>query len=279
MIRFVFALFIVLFLLSCGKEVEIKTSSEPRQVLSAFFSDLTDTLNLYISNSASLSGNESKGISTAEVCLFENGVKVFDFESKGDGFYRIAKGAFVFKEGKEYEITSKVNGLPDIFAKAIFVPEVKLDSLVYEKLSDRHSLIDMWFQDPDETNYYGFFMVQYFINSSISYTIEDQVSIQGVDYYDEIVSDALFNGQAIKSHLLVENFEQVDKLGTPGTKIKGIMMNTERIWYEYEQAAAYNVADPDDLFPVVSTTNLPTNVLGGYGIFALGNASIIEKFF
>ena len=277
--RFLPSLFIMLFLLSCGKEVNIKTTSEPRQALFAFFTDLTDTLNLYLANSAPLMGEESKGITTAEVSLFENGVKVFDFASKGDGFYQIAKDSFTFKEGSEYEITSKVTGLPDISAKAIFVPEVKLDSLAYEKLTDR-SLIDIWFQDPDEPNYYGFFMAQYFTDTIIGHTRFPEVSIQGIYYYDEIVSDSLFNGESVKSRILAEDrmYGAVD-IGAPGTKVKAIMLNTEQIWYKYEQAIEFNVAEPDEIFFIISTANLPTNVEGGYGIFGLGNASTIEKIF
>lgn len=265
-------LFLALLLVSCGKETELKLPShENRQVLSAFFFDEMDFLRLFISNSVSSTGSkESEGISDADVGLFHNNDKVLSFISEGDGFYSSPKGVLTFQVGEEYEIRSKVQGMPNISAKATLPAVVSLDSLFYS--ADLAKLI---FKDPVGDDYYGFFRVSFYVRDSLVAST-DYPSV-GPIRTGATVSDETFEGQLVSVVMPIVN--SIEKIGEPDTKVVARMVHVEKIWHLYEEAIGINEPDSDDFFGSYSTENVLSNVIGGYGFFGLGNEERIEKNF
>ncbi len=272
--KFIFAIVLFSFI-SCEKEAkEIKLpEAESRQILSAYFTDELDTLILYLANSVSTTGSvQSHGITDADVGLFVDGQKVLNFTSSANGFYTAIKDSFEFIVGQEYEIRSTVDGMPDISAKTTFLPEIKPDSIRFYD-----EFVDLWFQDLPGDDYYGFFDARFYVRDTLIQRSSE--SFIGVNVVWPSISDALFDGQYVKARIKVSRTHLLEEIGEPNTKITGTIIHIGKLWHEFESEKWYNTPDPTGIFDFYSTENLPSNVVGGYGIFGLGNAGTIIKNF
>ncbi len=269
----IFVLSFVIIFTSCEKEVrEIKMPKvENKQVLAAFFTDEQDTLRLYLSSFVSATAStQSKGIETADVGLYLNDTLLVKFESEGEGFYAALSDSLLFLVGRKYEIRSKAAGFPDIFAKATFLPEVRPDSLRFRVLDDRDGVVDLFYKDRQGDDYYGFFRAWFYEGDSL-------ISRDGASI--DLISDVLFDNQMTSARIEVANVKYLVNIGQPDTKIVGTLVHIEKVWYDYEQALEINSPIVDDFLDFHSTDNVPSNVVGGYGIFGLGNVGILEKKF
>ncbi len=281
-IKNIFLLVYITVFASCVKEVpEIKLPAfEHRQVLSAYFTDEMDSLRLYLAVSVPATGDEEEsGIEGADVGLFYHNEKVLSFESEGNGFYHAYVDTFEFVEGEEYAIRSKVNGFPDIVAKAKLPRPVKLDSIDVESYNDGTVRVKISFVDLIGQDYYGFFRAPFYFNDTLIDRGYPDFPRLGSSYVYKAVTDETFDGdRAVVSFFVIPNVGGVN-IWKPNTKVVGAIVNIPKIWYEYEQALEYNVPEPDDIFLIYSTENMPTNVDGGYGLFGLGNEERIEKYY
>lgn len=276
--KFLFVMFLGFLLGSCGKETNIVKfpAFESRQVLSAYFTDEMDSMRLYIANSVPAVGEEeSSVVANADVGLYYHDEKMLSFEPEGGGFYHVYRDTFRFVEGEEYEIRSRVDGLPDISAKAIFPMTIKLDSIDVKDYNNGGAWTKMFFKDPTEYNYYGYFKVRFYVNDSLIASA-DEARIGALAVW-KTISDVSFDGDFVTVDILADVHGV--KIWKPNTKVKGEFVHINRLWYEYDEAIWGNVPDPEDLLLLHSTENLPTNVEGGYGLFGLGNKEHIEKLF
>jgi len=269
-VKYLFCI-VLLFFMSCTKEIEIDTLEFERKiVVNSLF---TPNKPFEFRFSYTIHPNESLPTFTDSIhlWLYENESKILDTLFLSDTFI----SSYYPKNGCAYSLKIFVQGNDTVFASDTVPSQVCITAgskqlISIDKYQTRTYRTTITFSDPvDIINYYEMFFsgTQYDYENKIS----DPVLINegDVSFYPEtyFFSDELFNGKNYSLHINRD-------LGT-GTDTKVVLRNISYCYYMYRKywtRHSYNQVSLDKGIGALIYTGEPqtmyNNIVNGYGVFA-----------
>lgn len=279
-----FCIFIIISLLSCTKEIPLKTKDFNTILIVNSIICPDSVFKVHVSKSIAVTSTENREINTAKVSLFANGIFVDSLLSKGNGIYSL----WVTPEiEKKYELKVEADGFKDISAiETIPGPATIIDfsytpntGYDYNDQSDLNDLCITFNDDGNRNNYYEMlFYTSYSGKGKLyypNYWIRfDNLILNNegdIDYEPTSIffSDELFNGKKCYFPIKVMGPE----LG-PNYTIYAILRTTTYNYYKYRKLWTrhrHNQNEGIDSYQDIfrgEPLEMFTNVTNGNGIFA-----------
>ena len=292
---FIFA--ILLFGSACEKEITIETPDmQEKLVVHSTFRPFTTPyvkdFRVQITNSRSILDNrEIDTIAGANVRLYEEG-NILDTLNYIDslGIYRCDE----FPEsGKEYRIKTTKEGLPTVTATDIVPEKIKVSSMEMDTVAYRdrdgwyHSRITLDFEDPNLNDNYYEIQVKTTGSESLSLSTND-IAVVNERYYPSqldpgfehpkrlLFRDNRFNGAQKEISFFYQpnqfiEFENGKRVYYYNDQIIQVYFRSvSQNYYSYYTSLLEKLdnQEGDILYGMAEPHEVPSNIKGGYGIFA-----------
>ncbi len=196
------------------------------------------------------------------------------------GYNYIAPNNGFLKEGMSYKVRLKKDGFEPVTGEQTIPQSIKLSEVQYvenagiNEEGDPKSAVDIFFSDPKQVaNYYEATLLQVFFEDEIIIDLLhaeslDPATEQSFDYISNIISDLSFDGKEKKLRLLIQQGIN------PETKLLLVWSSITKTHYDFSRIASE--ARESENNPFASPVQLPSNLSGNIGIFALAAGQIVE---
>lgn len=270
------ALICVWFLASCTARMDINTrDSEPVIVIYGCLTDENRYQLIRINRSSPFfDDKENEPVQDAHVRIRSSEGDVYDLLYEADGYY-ISTTRFAAQPGVTYSLAVEVDfdqdGIGETYeAETTILPVVPVDSIditLQDIMGYRHFSLNVYLQEPAETeNYYLF---KFYINDSIS---NDKIS----EFI--ITEDRMYNGtdldganityfeDATDEKVVEKNKDDDDVyMASPGDHIRLFIFNIEKGYYHFIRECIMEQNGENPLFggpPSNISTNLTNGAIG-----------------
>ena len=279
-------LFSILAFFSCTAPIDIHTrDSKPVLVVYGCLTDVSTLQHIRLTASSPFFDNApNAAIMNAKVSVRASSGREYSFVSEKDGYY-VSNRQFSVIPGVTYYLSVEVDfdgdGITEVYeAETTTLPIVPIDSIDITTLNImgyRHFSLNLYMQEPSETeNYYLF---KYFINDSISNDMVSEFLIS---------NDLMFNGEYLdgvnityfedfsdpKIVELFRNNENALKV-YPGDRLQLQILNIEKCYFNFIRECMNEKYGENPFFggpPSNITTNLSNGAIGYFTSFCIQEA-------
>jgi len=184
--------------------------------------------------------------------------------------------------GQEYEIQVNTSN-KNVSAKSLMPNSVNLISAIYtengglDEDGDEVSAIDIIIDDiPNEANYYKISANRIIEDSpfELYLTSNNALAIESTNYKDLLLKDDQFDGEDFKLRLQFYDFGGYYNPNPEESKFNVVFTTITKAQYDYDKLLKSYFENNDN--PFASPVQIPSNIEGGIGLFAIENSQTFE---
>jgi hypothetical protein len=280
-ISFIFAFFLLLFLVSCEKELKTDLQVTDRLCLNCILNP-DSTIKATLSLSQSISKNYSfKKVNNALITLTQNGQPFGTLQNKGDGIYSLDSKP---KEGSYYEITVQTKEYESLHAETKIPEKPHITYKLTDTIKHQYGVEIYYFysntitiNDHPGNNQYWLYSIFYLRGNGYRFRLGyDVVDSPLIDDFNKQIDATFPLGYDYLYYLKIkdtENDGQALSISLPSRdRDSYFIMDTDEHYDKYLKSTIKQRMNDDDHLLFNEPVQIYSNIENGLGIF--GSAAI-----